>query len=75
VNGPFNLAFLDPPYAQNLGEGALASMLKGGWLTPQAKVIYEMARTESAPDATDFTQLDERVYGNTKISFLRTVQQ
>jgi len=75
VDGPFDLAFLDPPYARNLGQGALASMLKNGWLTSQAIVIYEMARSESAPDGTDFTTLDERLYGKTKISFLRAVHR
>src|ERR1700691_712089 len=37
----FSLAFLDPPYGQQLAEQALIALSDGGWLTPQALVIVE----------------------------------
>ncbi len=32
AGGPFALAFLDPPYGQNLAGPALAALVAGGWL-------------------------------------------
>ncbi len=67
---PFHLVFLDPPYAQGLGEPALAALLKGGWLSDGAHVVYEMARGEDLPDAPGFAISQERLYGAAKIVFL-----
>ena len=36
AGGPFALAFLDPPYGQGLAGPALASLVEGGWLEPDA---------------------------------------
>ena len=65
---PYNLVFLDPPYGKGLGEKALASCEKGGWLAEGALVIWE----ESAPVAvpSGFTLKDQRKYGDTTITIL-----
>jgi len=69
--GPFGLLFLDPPYGKELAQKALVAALDGGWLQSGAIcVIEEEARAELAlPDL--FAPLDERIYGGTKITFLR----
>jgi 16S rRNA (guanine966-N2)-methyltransferase len=67
--GPFDLVFLDPPYRQNLVTPALKSLREGGWLNTQALLVIETAKDE-AFDATGFTVLDSRDYGDTKIVFL-----
>src|ERR1700679_2213820 len=66
--GPFALAFVDPPYGQGLAGPALASLIEGGWLEPNALcVVEEAAKVEIvAPDG--LARLDERTYGDTKIA-------
>ena len=64
----YDLAFLDPPYGQAMGEAALV-VLAQGWLTPQALVIWE----ESTPPAlpAGFTLEDQRKYGDTLVTIAR----
>lgn len=69
---PFSLIFLDPPYGLGLGEQALASAQEGGWIAPEATIVWE---EETAPiPPLGFELLDERRYGNTSISLLRAPQ-
>lgn len=68
---PFSLAFLDPPYRKDLLAPALAGLRDGGWLAGPALVIAESAEEESIPSTDGFTVLDERVYGDTRVAFLR----
>ncbi len=67
----FTLAFLDPPYDKGYAGSALAGLVEGGWLAPGALVVVEeAARAEIvAPPALE--PLEERVYGDAKIAFLR----
>jgi 16S rRNA (guanine966-N2)-methyltransferase len=67
---PFDLAFLDPPYGQNLAPPALASLVSGGWLGAGAVVVVEEnAKAEiAAPDG--LTLLDARAYGDTGLTIL-----
>ncbi len=66
---PFDLVFLDPPYRRGLGERALAAALDGGWLAPQALVVWEEAAAIAPPPA--LTLRDSRRYGDTMIYILR----
>lgn len=68
--GPFDLVFLDPPYRKDLVGPSLASLREGHWLAPRALVVAETAADEK-PDAGNFEILDERVYGETRVAFLR----
>jgi 16S rRNA (guanine966-N2)-methyltransferase len=72
---PFSLVFLDPPYAKNLAEQALASLRDGGWLTRTALLVVEEAKAAEflAPDG--FTELERRVYDDTEFVFLRALAQ
>jgi len=68
--GPgYDLAFLDPPYGKGLGERALASLATGGWLTPDAMVVWEEGSALPAPPG--FALLDQRRYGDTFVTLLR----
>jgi 16S rRNA (guanine966-N2)-methyltransferase len=68
--GPgYDLAFLDPPYGKGLGELALASLATGGWLAPDALVVWEEGSALPAP--AGFTLLDQRRYGDTFVMLLR----
>ena len=70
--GPFELAFLDPPYRQGLAVGALAALKDGGWLSPNALVVAETGEDEAAPSTDGFTLADERSYGDTRVWFFTT---
>jgi 16S rRNA (guanine966-N2)-methyltransferase len=71
AGGPFGLAFLDPPYGQNLAGATLASLVAGGWLEPDALCVVEAAAKAGIAAAAGLALLDERVYGDTRIAILR----
>lgn len=71
--GPFDLAFLDPPY--DLGDGALASvlgrLLEGSWVAPGATVVLERAAgSELTGLPPGWGSTWERCYGDTLVWFL-----
>lgn len=63
---PHDLIFLDPPYGKTLGEKAILSAMKGGWIAPDALIIWEENSAPQPPDG--ITVLDSRRYGDTIIS-------
>lgn len=67
---PFDLVFMDPPYHRGLGEAALPRLAQGGWITPNALVVFECAADET-PATPGFESLDTREYGAAKVLFLR----
>lgn len=72
ADGPaFDLAFLDPPYAKGLGEVALAKLAAGGWLAPEAVVVFERGVGEPSFEAPGFEPLDARDYGAARVHFMR----
>ena len=66
---PFDLVFLDPPYGKGLGERALGKLQSGGWITPDATIVFECAADES-PVVDGFAVHDTRVWGAAKVLFL-----
>lgn len=65
----FDVVFLDPPYGKGLGEKALAACVAGGWLVPEALIVWEEGAPPMAPEG--FTLLDQRRYGETHVTILR----
>jgi len=61
--GAFDLIFLDPPYNQGLGERALVSAREGGWIAPDAMIIFEEAREAAVTLPEGFVLEDRREYG------------
>ena len=75
AGGPFALAFLDPPYGQGLAAPALASLVEGGWVEPDALCVVEEAAQADIAAPAGLVRVDERVYGDTKIAiFQRTLR-
>lgn len=68
ADAPFDLVFLDPPYGKDLGSPVLEAALKGGWIAPDALIVWEEGGSVTAPDG--FTLLETREFGGTQISFL-----
>lgn len=67
---PFDLIFLDPPYAKGLGELALKSALEGGWIAPGATIVWEEKKGVSVDVPDGLTIEDSRDYGDTTVRIL-----
>jgi len=67
------LLFADPPYGKGLGEAALRSALRGGWLSPGALCVVEEAVSAPFQPGEGFSIKEERVYGDTIIRFVEAV--
>lgn len=65
-----SLVFLDPPYHKNLLQPSLESLVSGGWLAPDAMIVCESEKSYTAGFPEKFVLEDERVYKDTKVSFL-----
>jgi 16S rRNA (guanine966-N2)-methyltransferase len=68
---PFDLVFCDPPYGKGLGEAALSSLLRGGWLTPGALIILEERAGLDAVLPAPLEEIDRRAAGETQLIFGR----
>ncbi|ATC33401.1 16S rRNA (guanine(966)-N(2))-methyltransferase RsmD [Caulobacter vibrioides] len=71
AGAPFDIAFLDPPYAKGLGEKAVAELKSGGWLAPGAILMFERGRGEVDPALEGFEQIDARDYGAARVLFFK----
>ena len=71
--GP-DLAFLDPPYRKGMIAPALKGLASGGWLNANALVIAEAAEDEAMPAVDGYEVLDDRIYGDTRIAFMRITE-
>lgn len=71
--GPFDLVFVDPPYAQaSAAMTALAPLAQSPTtLTPSARVVLEHATRTPPPELAGFTPLPPRVYGDTTVTVYR----
>jgi 16S rRNA (guanine966-N2)-methyltransferase len=67
---PFDLAFLDPPYAKGLGEKALGELHAHGWLKPSAVVVFERGAEEPDVEVDGYEVLDARDYGAARVLFM-----
>lgn len=68
--GPaFDLIFLDPPYDKGLGGPALTACLAGGWIAPEALIVWEEGTAPAVPPS--FEQIDQRKYGDTIVTLLK----
>jgi 16S rRNA (guanine966-N2)-methyltransferase len=71
AGAPTSLAFLDPPYGEEMAAAALAALAGAGWLAPGALAVVELAAKQDFKPPTGFAQLDERRYGAARLVFLR----
>lgn len=67
VGPPFTLAFLDPPYGNDLCVKALSTLRKGGWLAEGALAIVEQGKDEKPVEAEGYLELDRRRWGAAQI--------
>ena len=69
ANGPFDLVFIDPPYAKGFDVMALTGLAKN-WVSATGLIMIERARGEGTLITSDFGIVDTRDYGAAQISFL-----
>ena len=68
---PVTLAFLDPPYGEDLAAPALTALAAARWFSTDALVIVEVASRQKLVPPLGFALLDERRYGAARLVFLR----
>lgn len=68
AEAPCGLVFLDPPYGKALGEKALEAARSGGWIAPEALIVWEESAAQDAPEG--FSLLDHKRFGDTWVTFL-----
>ena len=69
---PFNIIFIDPPYADGSGFKALEMIGKRRLLAGQGVAVYERDRAFSGV-VEGLELFDERRYGKTYLSFFKTI--
>ena len=68
---PYDLAFIDPPYGEGLGEAALTRLAAGGWLASGAVAVLERGAADAAGVPDGFELVDDRRWGGARVSFVR----
>jgi 16S rRNA (guanine966-N2)-methyltransferase len=64
---PCDLIFLDPPYNKGLVTIALKNLIAGKWLAQNAVIVIETAKNEDITIPSELEEIDNRVYGNSRI--------
>jgi 16S rRNA (guanine966-N2)-methyltransferase len=65
AQSPADLVFLDPPYGKDLVVPAMRALTEGGWVADGALFVIESEAEWQCP----FPFEDQRVYGDTQITF------
>ena len=64
---PFDVVFLDPPYGKGMGDRALSSAIRNGWIAPNALIVWEENSPQLPP--AGFFLKEHRKFGDTHITF------
>lgn len=70
IEGPFDVVYLDPPYADPIPMGAFKLLLERNLLSPDALVVYEHQAKRILPDIPGYRSVREEVYGDVALAFL-----
>ena len=68
---PIDFAYLDPPYRLEVTAEVLTNLLDSGWLAPDALSCVELHRKAAFEAPEGFAVEDERIYGDTRLVFLK----
>lgn len=66
---PFDVAFLDPPYAQGLAEAAIAALVTGKWLASNATLVVEERADVTLNWPASIAVWDQRTYSDSQVHF------
>jgi 16S rRNA (guanine966-N2)-methyltransferase len=70
LEGPFDIVYLDPPYATVVPLQIFGLLLERGLLAPNALVVYEHAARTILPQIPGYRSVREEVYGDVALAFL-----
>ena len=70
LEGPFDIVYLDPPFADELPLQIFRLLRERGLLSPEALVVYEHAARTILPDIPGYRSAREEVYGDVALAFL-----
>ena len=70
----FDIVFADPPYRQGLADAALASLIDGQWLAPDAAIMVEEHKTATLTLPPELVINKRRLYGDTQLLFLKAAR-
>jgi 16S rRNA (guanine966-N2)-methyltransferase len=69
IEGPFDIVYMDPPYANDPPLQLFRLLLERKLLAPDAMVIYEHAAKRILPDIPGYRSTREEVYGDVALAF------
>jgi 16S rRNA (guanine966-N2)-methyltransferase len=69
LEGPFDIVYLDPPYANEVPLQLFRLLLERKLLAPDAVVVYEHAAKTILPDIPGYRSPREEVYGDVALAF------
>lgn len=64
---PFNLVFLDPPYAFKELDQVIAGLFTNGWLAPHGFLVFELSAEAETPTHPKLSILKDRTFGRIKV--------
>ena len=70
LEGPFDIVYLDPPYAEPVPLQLFRLMRERELLAPGATVVYEHAAKRILPEIPGYRSVREEVYGDVALAFL-----
>ena len=73
VKEPFDLIFIDPPYALDVGVKAVEKIAKKGLLAKGGVLVFERDKPFDG-DVEGLEKYDERKYGKTILTFFRPME-
>lgn len=69
IEGPFDLVYADPPYADEFPSKMFELLLERKLLSPDALVIYEHSARTILPAVPGYRGVREEVYGDVALAF------
>jgi 16S rRNA (guanine966-N2)-methyltransferase len=70
VEGPFDIVYLDPPYADEVPLQIFRLLRERSLLAPEAVVVYEHVAKRILPNIPGYRSVREEVYGDVALAFL-----
>jgi len=69
IEGPFDIVYADPPYADEFPSKMFELLLERKLLAPDALVIYEHSARSILPSVPGYRGVREEVYGDVALAF------
>ena len=69
IEGPFDIVYADPPYADDVPLKMFEQLLERKLLAPDAYVIYEHSARTILPQIPGYRSVREEVYGDVALAF------